>query len=473
MAKKARQRSKGAGTLILRGKTWFARWMVDGKVFSRTTGTSDKRKAESLLAEYTAPFRLGDEKETLEAVAVKIGGVQAELEEWKDNQPAMTLLQAWTAFVSKPKGKTPRGRVIMPGERTLADYEGRWNAFCAWMETTFPKKDKDGNRIPWELRQVGKDHAERYIAEIGSTRSGNTRNKTLTFLRLLFKVLAEEARIKANPFDGIDAAQSLAVNRKRALTMTELATIATNLVGAGEMELLFSLGYYTGARLGDCVLMRWDSIDMGKGCITFTPRKTAKGNREITLKLPIPLLSLLDATPEKQRRGLILPELGAMYARDPAAVSKRVQQVFVEAGIETSTKGAGFKKNVAKVGFHSLRHSHITALLEHGVTMDAVRERAGHSTIGMTAHYFHASEKTLRAASDALPVMGATHTQLALADASGATLDAVLAQLDALTAEQLKTVVKQAKKLLAKTTKTEVSKQARKLIGKLEAEVSK
>lgn len=324
--------------------------------------------------------------------------------------------------------------MIMPGERTLSDYEGRWKAFCDWMDKTYPKKAEDGEKIPWELRQIGKEHAERYIAEIGAGRSANTRNKSLTFLRLVFKVLAEDARIKANPFDGMDTAP-MAVNRKRPLTMTELGTISKALEDKGEMETLFSLGYYTGARLGDCVLMRWDSIEMGGRRIRYTPHKTAKGNKEITLTLPPALFLLLDAVPSNKRRGLVLPELGEMYQRDPAAVSKRVQQVFVDAGIETDLEVKGYGKRVARVGFHSLRHAHITALLEGGVPMDMVRQQAGHSTIGMTAHYYHASEASLQAASDALPSMAPL--QLPLAPEAPAQVDVatLLKALNGMTAK--------------------------------------
>lgn len=432
MAKTARRKSKGNGCLVLRGKTWFARWVIDGKTFTRTTGTSVKRDAEIKLTEFTAPFRLESKVETLEAVAVKIDGVKAEIEEWKDSQAAMTMLQAWDAFKTTPKGKTPRGRVIEPGARTLADYEGRWNAFCKWMEKHFPKKNEKGEKIPWELRQIGKEHAQRYIAEIGANRSANTRNKTLTFLRLVFKVLAEKARIKANPFDGMDAAP-LAVNRKRPLTLTELAEIAKNLTGNGEMELLFSLGFYTGARLGDCVQMRWDSIDLEGRKIRYTPHKTAKGNREITLAIAPALFSLLEKVPKMGRRGLVLPELGALYLKDPSAVSKRVQQVFVDAGIETELEVKGYGKKIARVGFHSLRHAHITALLEGGVPMDMVRQQAGHSTLGMTAHYYHASEKALKAATDALPEIGNT---------SKSKLDQILPMLDELEQADLEALTK-------------------------------
>ena len=443
------------GTLEPCGRGFLCKVRINGKSITRMMRNADgelitkRREAEAAQADFVAEYGLAakDEVHALETVTARLSSKTAEVKRIEDAQKAMTMLEAWGAFKAKPKGKTPRGRVIMPGVRTLADYEGRWNAFCDWMDKTYPKKDKDGNKIHWELRQIGKEHAEKYIAEIGAGRSANTRNKSLTFLRLVFKVLAEDARIKANPFEGMDAAP-LAVTRKRPLTMTELAVISKNLVGKGEMETLFSLGYHTGARLGDCVLMRWNSIDMGARKIRYTPHKTAKGNKEITLTISPALFSLLDQTPGSKRKGLVLPELGELYRKDPAAVSKLIQQVFIDAGIETDLEVDGYGKKVACVGFHSLRHAHITALLESGLPMDAVRQQVGHATIGMTAHYYHASEKTLQATAAALPDIGAGKTLPEGADATGAKFDGVLSVLDTFTTEQLERLAAKAREIV-------------------------
>lgn len=44
----------------------------------------------------------------------------------------------------------------------------------------------------------------------------------------------------------------------------------------GEMRLLFAVGIYTGLRLGDCAMMEWGSIDLGRNRIMTIPRKTAR-----------------------------------------------------------------------------------------------------------------------------------------------------------------------------------------------------
>lgn len=441
------RKPKDTKYLFLRGGRWWIKYNRGSTHIVKTTGFKENelKAAQDKRDEELRPHLLENEVEKKAEAVKNLMTAEERLETVKDALPAMTLGEAWDAFKITPKGKTPRGRVIEPGSRTLADYEGRWNAFCKWMEKTYPKKDEKGDKIPWELRQIGKEHAQRYIAEIGAGRSANTRNKTLTFLRLVFKVLAEKARIKANPFDGMDAAP-LAVSRKRPLTLAELAQIAKNLDGKGEMERLFSLGYYTGARLGDCVLMRWDCIDLEGRKIRYTPHKTAKGNREITLAIAPALFSLLEKTAKADRRGLVLPELGAMYQKDPSAVSKRVQQVFEGVGIETDLEVKGYGKKVARVGFHSLRHAHITALLEGGVPMDMVRQQAGHSTIGMTAHYYHASEKALQAATQALPPINGTSGT----EAAGAKLEAALAGLEGLSKEELAKVGERVKVMMGK-----------------------
>jgi len=84
--------------------------------------------------------------------------------------------------------------------------------------------------------------------------------------------------------------------------------------------------------------------------------------------------------------------------------------------------------------------------------MDAVRQQVGHATIGMTAHYYHASEKTLQATAAALPDIGAVKTLPEGADATGAILDGILGQLDKLSVEQLATLAEKVRETTDKRT---------------------
>ena len=186
--------------------------------------------------------------------------------------------------------------------------------------------------------------------------------------------------------------------------------------------------------------LRCDNIDMASRKIHFTPHKTAKtkaGRDGVTHGIPPPLFALLDATPKAERRGLVLKELGEAYAADTSQVCKRIQRVFTDAGIETRATVEGYGQRVARVGFHSLRHSYITSLLESGIPADSVRRLAGHADISMTMHYFHSSGDALRAVSGALPAMAGPTPLHRPENATAGTLGGVLAVLNELTDDQL------------------------------------
>ena len=108
----------------------------------------------------------------------------------------------------------------------------------------------------------------------------------------------------------------------------------------------------------------------------------------------------------------------------------------------------GYKRDVAQVGFHSLRHAHITALLENGIPMDAVRQQAGHASLEMTARYYHASEKTLQATATALPVIGKANALPESTGAAGAKFDGILASLTDFTDKQLEQLTKRTRVIM-------------------------
>ncbi len=384
--------------LTQRGNVWYVKApMPDGRRLVQSTGTSDLSAARAVRDRMLEPLMLTNDAARLAAVQASLTSVEDRLALIAESAPALTMLAAWQVFVDAPKGRTGRGRKISPGPRTLADYEGRWFAFCDWMEKTYPKRDKRGEPAPRELREVTPEQAQRYILDVGKEWSPNTRNKTLAFLRLFFFVLADVAKIKANPFAGMEAAPH-STAKKSNLSLAQLTSISKQLEDAGEMETLFAIGFYTGARLGDCVNFKWSDFDIEAGKMTFTPRKTDKGHREIRMAIHPALLRILQKTPQARRKGVLLPDLCELYNRDSSAVCGMIQKVFNRAGIETSEAVKGYGHRVARIGFHSLRHSYITGLIEAGVDIDTVRRQAGHSTIAMTAHYFHGEQAAQGAA---------------------------------------------------------------------------
>lgn len=437
------------GSLEKRGSVYIARWMADGKRYSRSTGETDKDEAEKLLKKWTAPFRLDNETERLKVIESRMTQANMELAKALESMPGMVLADAWKEFVDAPKGKTLRGRAINPTGRTLEDYKAKWLAFINWVKTTHPKKDEEGRDRHIEMREITPEIGHQYIRHIESHFSLNTRNKTITLLRLIFSVLALKSRMTVNPFAD-EVTTKAPPRRKRALTTSELAEVSSVLENSGdrELELLFAMGYYLGARRGDCALMRWASIDMDGRVIRYTPRKTERHNsEEIATGISEELFTLLTRIPKSKRKGYAMPGIAELYLADAPALSRRIQNVFITAGIETTVEATETRaKDVALVGFHSLRHTRITRLLSSGIPMETVRKQAGHSTIGMTAHYFHESEETRDRITSVMAPMKALPSPM---DSTEAILEAFLAIVDKLNTEQLTKVKKRLASALA------------------------
>jgi integrase len=150
------------------------------------------------------------------------------------------------------------------------------------------------------------------------------------------------------------------------------------------------------------------------------PNKTARRNpKPVTVPLHPSLAAMLATTPEKKRRGYVLPETADLYQRDAAALSKRIQDLFEHNGIKTEAEGTGFvraknedgqekwehtgKRAVVEVGFHSLRHSFVSLCRASGAPLAVVESLVGHSSPAMTRHYTHTGEAAARVSVEALP----------------------------------------------------------------------
>ena len=417
---KGKERRKGAGTLEKRGRIYVARWTVDGKRYSQSTGTADRREAEIKLAEFVAPFQLKDKAERLEAFAGKLGGVQSRIRDFEESRPALKLVDAWGAFLKSPNRKDTAGAA------RLRICEGWANRLVSFMSKHYADID--------EIRGIGKEQAHRFAAEGFSDVGNSTRNQAISFYRMMWRVLIADgaARITCNPWDGIQKKHETHT-RRREMTVEELARVYALL--EGEMRLLFSVGIYTGQRLGDCALLEWGQVDLIRRHISLIPRKTArKTGRTVIIPIHANLLKMLLEFPAAARVGYVMPQCAKMYREQASELSERFKRVFKAAGIETATDGADGHRKRALVSFHSLRHTFVSLAANAGVPLAVVQSIVGHSTVDMTRHYFHESEGALVSAVAALPSVTDGET-----DAGGgmsARLRSVCALADELTAEE-------------------------------------
>lgn len=378
-------RGKGEGTLKLRGGIYHAQWTVNGKTYSRSTGTGNKREAETKLKEFVAPFRVKGEKAILENISVRLQGVQGEIDKAEAQRPALPISAAWETYKKAPNRPDS-------GERTLAGYEGQFGTFEKWLNIHYPAIT--------ELRHVTQVVADEFIGYIGSTRSANTYNKYKTFFRCMWEVLKEVGRLTINPWTNIRRKVDVGHSR-RELTVEELHRVVDS--ATGEMRTLFAIGIYTGLRLGDCALLEWGQVDLARGFISVIPRKTARHAHGKPTIIPInPALSRVLLACES-RKGYVLPQTAELYKRRSDGVTYRIQKHFRDCGIKTVAEKTSGMCNRVDVGFHSLRHTFVSLSANAGVPLAFVQAIVGHTNPAMTAHYFHKDENALKSATAAIP----------------------------------------------------------------------
>ena len=415
---KVKARAKGMGSLTLRGHKWEARWIVDGKIYTRTTGTDDKGIAEQKLKQFTAPFRLGSEVETLEGIAVKIGRRKAEIAKIEDEKPSITFNEGWQTYLDQHNRPDT-------GESTLEVYRLQYEAFTKWFNETHPKKvDSDGKPIAWELRQVTQYDAERYAGYLLKKLSASTFNRHVNLLALVWRVLEKSARLNSNPWKSIEH-KHFAVHSRRELTIEELCRVCE--AAKGEMRVLLALGIYCGLRLGDAACLDWSNVDLLKGIISLIPAKTARrSQKRITLPIHRTLYHMLAEIPENKRHGPVMPSLAARYNSFDGALAKDVARLFLDCDIKTGAnaltrsereaiaKAKSDGKELPKIehsgkrasadcGFHSLRHTFVSLCAAGGVPQSVVQSLVGHGSPAMTQHYTHIGIETAQKAVALLP----------------------------------------------------------------------
>ena len=425
---RGKERSKGTGTLEKRGRVYIARWTVDGRRYSQSTGTSDRREAEAKLAEFVAPFQLKDKAERLEAFAGKLEGVEGRLKELEEAKPTLALDDAWESFLRSPN------RPDTAGADRLRQGETRYRAFVEFMCERHPEVS--------EVRAVTKDHAQEYAMSHFEGVCNATRNQAIAHLRMMWRILIEDgvAKIPANVWDGIKKRREVHT-RRRELTVEELGRVVTRL--KGEMRVLFAVGIYTGLRLGDCSMLEWGQVDLVRGFISLIPRKTARKNgRSVTIPIHPVLMNILLETGDGERKGYVMPECAGLYQRQPKALSERVKRIFRSAGIETATTGQDGPRKRALVSFHSLRHTFVSMSANAGVPLAVVQSIVGHATAEMTRHYYHESQGALVAAVAALPDVVKPGTGISTTDTVTPRVKALCAALDALDAQEREMVLR-------------------------------
>ena len=365
-------REKGMGSLQLeKSGRWTMRVGIKGKRYSRSTRTTDREKAEKFLERFLSPLGLGSRR--------------------------LPLADVWLEYV-----KSPDRRDL--AQSTLNAKRLVWMDFARWMEHHHLEI---GN-----LAEVTHEAIAEYLACIRAEVCASTYNARICVLREIFHVLAAKAGLVDDPWEGVRL-HADDCHSRRELTLDEIERLMKAATKAGgEWKRLFTIGIYTGLRLGDCCCLAWNSVNLERGVIQLIPTKTRKHahGQPVTIPIHPQLHAELEAAlaRDHERRAcaaaaFVNPTLADWYKNSKWRISHGLELIFKAAHIETSVKIEGRRTRTPEATFHSLRHTFVSLAANAGVPLPVVQSIVGHSSTAMTRHYYHENEEMLRQAVAAIP----------------------------------------------------------------------
>lgn len=196
---------------------------------------------------------------------------------------------------------------------------------------------------------------------------------------------------------------------RRPFTKEEITDLLK--VANPEWQTIIMIALYTGARLQDCVKMRWEDVDLRRGFWNLTQKKTG---RKVTLPLADPLWDHLDEVWRKRKdspeghewyhgedKDWVLPNMRRRNSGSRNGLSNEFVDLLDEAAIDRVLVRQ-YKAKVYDVSFHSFRHTFDSMLANKGVTRE-VREKLGVAKGDTHLVYEHMEGEFLREAVNRLP----------------------------------------------------------------------
>ena len=222
-------------------------------------------------------------------------------------------------------------------------------------------------------------HIKRYMEylAIEEKLSENTLNSRLNAIKFYYENILEQDKI----FWQIPRAKRPMLLPK-VLSEAELKRMFASVKNLKHKAILFT-AYSAGLRVSEVVKLRLQDIDSERMQI-FIER--AKGKKDRMVNLSILLLDILRQYIKLQQPKPTYYLFGDDHNKGPYS-ERSAQLVFQRAKYM-----AGIKK---EVGFHSLRHSFATHLLEKGIDVKYIKDILGHFDIRTTERYLHVSKEKL------------------------------------------------------------------------------
>ncbi len=390
----------GIGTLYQKvvGGIFFLRYQVNGSRKAVSLKTKNYKEAKA-KAEALIPTITSTTVDLIEAHAKEARGYL------EPGRSTLTLADAWDVYSKHPE------RAMPATVSEQQSYKRTWDDFVVFV----------GNDLTL-VSQITYDTARRYAEHLQKdiSQAVDSHNRKINRLKKVFSTLKGYYQGE-NPFGSATLRRksreenNLGVHRlgftaeQEAKLLEVLDDPTKQVKNKDEIRVIFYLGLFTGQRLKDNCLLRWNKVDLTAGKIWVKQFKTGK-------EVVIPIAPQLKAQLQRALQwkttaeSYVCPKVAERYChvdengkvRGGDLVDKDVLRVIKWIGVEPSVHVEGRAKSITVYGYHSLRHSFASHAAENGVPRAVLQAILGDNADIIDRYYTHVGESALQEAVEAI-----------------------------------------------------------------------
>ncbi len=232
--------------------------------------------------------------------------------------------------------------------------------------------------------------------------SPQTRRHIHRILRTALSRAVEQQVIARNPADAFKKRLPKVERRTLATLNAEQSARLLEAISHSRVYWPVLLALSTGMRRGEVLAVRWKNVDLERGTlrvmesleqtktgIRFKPPKSGR-HRVITL----PAYAVEDLRGLKRQQAEELLALGVRQTGETLVCARADGEPHQPLSLTYEfARFMSRMKDLPRVRFHDLRHSHATQLLASGVHPKIASERLGHASVGITLDlYSHVTD---------------------------------------------------------------------------------
>lgn len=374
---------------IDRSKNWLARYKgPHGKWLQRSTGTPDKRVAEQIMQQYERDARTAEMDHGLIASKVIANAMEVERIATGRELRFPTLRAFLNDFLT--------AKTINKKTATVASYRKTVNQFLEHM----------GAEADKPLSRVRPSDVQGFIqARMDQGTAPATVRQAIVVLRMMFKRALDEGMCAINPVATVEVPDG--ESKAKLPFSDEEVQMILRACPDDEWRALVYLGYYTGARMSDCVSFTWESFELGDTPkLTYRQKKTGKGSKGLVTIAVHPALRkrLLDWRKASKggKEGFVLPGLAGKPLGGNKGPSTLFMQIVKAAGIDPCHSVTGRSKQPRKC-FHSFRTTLVSRLQSLEVPLETRMDIVGHASAGVHKGYSQGEWNSVKSAINKLP----------------------------------------------------------------------